>query len=117
MIYSLALNACRRFEEVRYASHRHVFRSERVRVAAGLLQTETDQPLLPREDVDPGVRSAPRVTRQPPRAVNRMSSAACHEPGFTHSGTMRHLCAGLALIPHSERGGALIAKRHDLRGL
>src|SRR5207245_3530987 len=29
---------------------------------------------------------------------------------------MRHLCAGLALSPHSERGGALIAKRHDLRG-
>src|SRR5207245_8398468 len=57
-------------EEISFESDRHRVWPERVRVAAGLLQTQPAQSLLPREGVDPGVRRAPRVIRvSPPGGV------------------------------------------------
>src|SRR5438128_11334931 len=57
-------------EEISFESNRYRVWPERVRIAAGLLQTQPAQPLLPREGVDPGVRPAPRVIRVlPPGGV------------------------------------------------
>ena len=57
-------------EEISFESNRYRVWPERVRVAAGLLQTQPAQSLLPREGVDPGVRRAPRVIRvSPPGGV------------------------------------------------
>src|SRR2546428_9309041 len=53
-------------EEISFESNRYRVWPERVRVAAGLLQAQPAQPLLPREGVDPGVRPAPRVIRESP---------------------------------------------------
>ena len=54
-------------EENRFESSRHGVWPERVRVSAGLLQTQPAQSLLPREDIDPRVRLAARVIRTRPR--------------------------------------------------
>src|SRR2546422_9904364 len=62
-------------EEISFESNRHRVWPERVRVAAGLLQTQPAQPLLPREGVDPGVRPAPRVIRDAAR-----SNPSTHSP-------------------------------------
>src|SRR5438128_10912790 len=57
-------------EEISFESNRYRVWPERVRVAAGLLQTQPAQPLLPREGVDPGIRPAPRVIHvSPPGGV------------------------------------------------
>src|SRR5437667_199256 len=49
---------------------RHGFWEEGIRDDTLVLQTQTAQPLLPREGGDPGVRAAPRVIRvSPPGGV------------------------------------------------
>src|SRR5437867_6186390 len=69
-IPSSTLNVSYSEEEISFDADRNRVWPERVRVAAGLLQTQPAQPLLPREGVDPGVRPAPRVIRvSPPGGV------------------------------------------------
>src|SRR5437667_200766 len=49
---------------------RHGFWEEGIRDDTLVLQTQTPQPLFPREGIDPGVRPAPRVIRvSPPGGV------------------------------------------------
>src|SRR5438552_17939225 len=54
-------HVCWRKEEIRFVSGRHRVWPERVRIAAGLLQTQPAQSLLAREGIDSRVRPAPRV--------------------------------------------------------
>src|SRR2546428_12810402 len=98
-------------EEISFDSDRHRVWPERVRVAAGLLQTQPAQSLLPREGVDPGVRRAPRVIRvSPPGGVGFRKSVASSHDSKIRRRTCLSSTASMASRNHAMACGYLAAR-------